>query len=102
LVLPIQHVQAACFGKCETEDDARRKAERIAIQTGSGSYSVEQKGVEFSSGVKGLIEKTIRAEELQSGAPLSEERKAQIDAKIRALSPPEGESPRKKRGKNGV
>ena len=68
---------------------ARRKAERLAIQTGSGR-APEEKGVSFSSGVQGLIERTIRTEELASGKPLSEERKAQIAAKVRALAPAEG------------
>ena len=86
LVLPRQHAQAAFQ---DEEEMARRKAERLAIQTGSGR-APEEKGVSFSSGVQGLIERTIRTEELASGKPLSEERKAQIAAKVRALAPAEG------------
>jgi hypothetical protein len=72
-------------GKCVDPDAERRKAERLAIQTGSDA---SEKGVTFSNGVQGLIERSIRNEELANGgAPLSEERKAEIAAKVRALAP---------------
>ena len=73
-----------CFGKC-TDDAERRKAERLAIQTGTSSKS-DNSGIKFSDGVQGLIEKSIYNEELALGGPVSAERKAQIAAKVTALA----------------
>lgn len=82
--LPIQSAPAAnCLGKCVDEDAERRRAERIAIQTGSNVSSNEK----FSNGVQGLIEKSIRNAEASNGRPLTDEEKDAIAVKVRALSP---------------
>ena len=89
LTLPGQDALAACFGKCNDPDLERRTAERLAIQTGTSSKSVakEEPGATFSTGLDGLIERSIRNEELALGQKLSEESKAQIAAKVRRLAP---------------
>ena len=84
-VLPMQSARAeTCLGKCVDPEAERRKAERLAIQTGSANQSNEK----FADGVEGLIQKSIRnAEAANNGVPLSEEEKATIAAKVRSMSP---------------
>ena len=85
-VLPAQAALAeTCLGKCSGEEE-RRKAERIAIQTGAAKPGAPTTQL---SGVEGLIDMTIKREEAERGEPLSELRKEQIRAKIVALSPSE-------------
>ena len=97
VTLPTLPARAACFGKCEDAEEAERKqAERLAIQTGSRAVA-KQEERQFSSGVEGLIERSIyNAEQENGGQPLSEQRKAQIAAKVKALSPVEGNTRKKK------
>ena len=85
-VLPAQSALAeTCLGKCAGEEE-RRKAERIAIQTGAAKPGAPTTQL---SGVEGLIDMTIKREEAERGEPLSEVRKEQIRAKIQALTPSE-------------
>ena len=84
LGLPAAALAETCFGKCVDPDAERKKAERIALQT--GTFAAKDERVEYSSGVDGLIERSIASEEQSKGAPLTEERKAQIAAKVRSLS----------------
>ena len=95
-VLPAQAAFAEfCFKKCDDPDAERRKAERIAIQTGtytgSATVAVAAPTVASSqmSGIEGLIDMSIRNEEAATGAPLSDARKAQIAASVRRLAPDE-------------
>merc|ERR1712086_849087 len=82
--VPIQSAVAeTCWGKCE---DPARKAERLAIQTGTAGATAVTSNL---SGVEGLIDMTIKREEKERGEQLSEVRKEQIRSKILALTPTE-------------
>jgi hypothetical protein len=91
LAIPVQAAVAeTCWGKCE---DEARKAERLAIQTGTNAATAVTTNL---SGVEGLIDMTIKREEKERGEPLSDVRKDQIRAKITAMAPKEETLSKKK------
>ena len=84
LALPTQHALAASVFQ-DSDDLERRRAERLAIQTGQSKKVSDTTA--YSPGVEGLIERSIANEELALGQKLSEDRKAEIAAKVRKLAP---------------